>query len=156
MKSKTRCILILILLSMRLLMYGENSFRLPSIVELKWFPSGERLLFIVNQRENIKLVITTKKGDIITEIPKKVIKASISPDGDKVAYFVGPGSELWVLDMADLSEKKVASGRIRYFYWDKNGKNILYTKMNEKDQGLYVANVLTGSKTKIYSASLIK
>jgi len=157
MKDLRRIAFCLLFLLMSSAVYSEGGIVTPIISDLRWFPQGNKAIFVVSQKDGTKLVIAGKDGGIIKEIQKNIIGYEISPDGSKVAYYVGAdNNELWILSADNLREEIIASGEIRYFYWDKSGENILYTKTNSGRQGVYVIDLATKMETEIFSYALEK
>ena len=115
-----------------------------------WFPDGTHLLVLrVDGQPGADGVWRPSiyKISLLGGEPQKImddaVRASLSPDGSRIAYMPGPdfGKELWVMDSDGANSRKVVSAGIRdqpgsigssifNSAWSPNGKRLLYLEQH--------------------------
>lgn len=108
-----------------------------------WFPDSTHLL--VTRREGPERTLSLWRISLLGDSPEKLMDnaaaGSVSPDGARIVYLLGPkfGSELWVMDSDGASARRVAlprkpdqptqgAGWIQQAVWSPSGTRLAYVE----------------------------
>ncbi len=123
-----------------------------------WFPDGAHLLVTRSEGPSRSLWKLSLLGGNPEKIMDDAAEGSVSPDGSRIAYLLGPkfGSELWVMDSDGANARRVAlprkpdqpnlgDGWIQRAAWSPNGTRLAYVEahMATPDPPLFANSLLT-------------
>jgi len=127
-----------------------------------WFPDGTHLL--VTRREGPSRTLSLWKLSLLGGSPEKLMDdaagGSVSPDGTRIAYVIGPkfGNELWVMESDGANARRialvrkpdqpnVADGWIQHAAWSPYGTRLAYVEAhlanNQADPPQFANSLLT-------------
>ena len=129
-----------------------------------WFPSGDRLIYAVDDGGKQELIVAGLDGSRsagITDFQGN-ISFTLSPDEERIAYVITPPST-GVAAFGPLFTVEINSGRTRQlsdspviaFFWSPDGANLAFLALDsEADELRFRWNVWDGAQIRAYDAHL--
>jgi Tol biopolymer transport system component len=147
--------------SIRLLYTPIEGETLERLDQLSWSNDGESLVFIAYRDDNsatppfymgiFRLDVDTGDVDLIHRCEGFCYGASVSPDGEHIAY-IESGSRftdsIWLVDFDGQNVRQTTTGEFmdNHPAWSPDGKQIIFTRFDESPLGftLYVLDLVSG------------
>lgn len=130
----------------------------------RWFPSGERLLYAVDQSNRHSLVVTERDGSAITEVTKfdDSISFTLSPDERLIAYAVtsvAPGTSafgpLYLVEIETGITRQLSELPVIAFFWSPDSEKLAFLAVDTEAGDFTLRwRVWDGTATTGYAAVL--
>ncbi len=132
---------------------GEQTELNPNILEIDWFSSGDRILYLFQKDENHYQVSTAKPDgtnwtSVIDDIPLLRPQLTLSPDGTKAlltrAYAGEPDSDfidfpLYLIDINQKTLTELLPKGLAHPIWSLDQKRVAYLRIGRENHIGYVS-----------------